>query len=175
MSLSDHGWLSPVRHSRLVLRGPLMAEPYVVVESVDAPARIRALDGGRAQMLTTCGDTACAIHALCGEDQAGEIRMSQHPRAFLRQSFGESASVFVDRVGDAGVVAQLVDVLWEELLKPCTIPTRGARGEPRPESLAAALSAGVDFLSRVRASVLRSFQTKADARRRLFRSDMPPP
>ena len=85
--------------------------PWVVVESAEAPARVRALHGRRAQTETTRGDAACAIHALCGEEQAGEVRMSRPPRAFLRQCFGESASVFAARVGDPGVVAQLVEVL----------------------------------------------------------------
>ena len=145
----------------------LMAEPRVVVESVDAPARVRALHGRRARMFTTCGDTACAIHALCGEDQWGEIRMSQHPRVFLRQCFGESASVFKTRVGDPALVAQLVDVLWKELLKPRIDTPLGARGEPRPESLA--VWAEVQRMMPSLAQELNSFSVSEQASYEVFK------
>ena len=73
---------------------------------------------------------------MYGEEQAGEFRMSRSPRAFMRDCYGESASDFALRVGDPVVVAQMAGVLWEELLKPCAVPARDGRREPRPESLA---------------------------------------
>ena len=48
-------------------------------------------------------------------------------RLFLRERFGEVAQDFTERVGDDGLVKEISDCLWQELLQPFADAADGSR------------------------------------------------
>jgi len=48
-------------------------------------------------------------------------------RLFLRERFGEVAQDFIERVGDDGLVKEISDCLWQELLQPFADAADGSR------------------------------------------------
>ena len=87
------------------------------VNNPDAPAVVRRLHGRTGQVEGTNGDGACAIHSVFGERHHG-LFWKKGVRIFLRNTFGPTAEMFSARLGDAAILSELRNVLWQELLKP---------------------------------------------------------
>ena len=87
------------------------------VNNPDAPAVVRRSHGRTCQVDRTNGDGARAIHSVFGERHHG-LFWKKDARIFLRNTFGPTADMFSARLGDAAILSELRNVLWQELLKP---------------------------------------------------------
>ena len=101
--------------------------PVAEVDNPYTPPCVRSLHGQLIEPATTCGDGACAIHAVFGTYTVGEYR-KRNPRAFLRGVFGATASAFYGNLADPELYRQLEDILWKDLIKPCAEHAGGVHG-----------------------------------------------
>ena len=92
---------------------------------VQKPYRVQDLPHSLASMrerlcynLKTVGGGDCAVHAAFGDVGAGAVRCPR-PRALIRGSFGETATEFETKVGNACLCEELKKTLWLNAYKEC--------------------------------------------------------
>ena len=101
----------------------------------NVPPEVSAVTAGPVQCIKTNGDGLCSVHSVfgvvCNTGRRNETELYLNDaKAFIRQCFGMDFIAFSQTLDSPDILAQLVDMMWFDLIRPACLRTLGLSNEP---------------------------------------------